>query len=190
MNYAALHPATVAIHAGRGPRTPDAPLNPPLTLASSFHGGKYARQQGAPAWAAFEEAIGALDGGRSVSFASGIAAATAIIETLPAGAAVVGPTDGYAWTRSLLADRAANGRVRLTSVDTADTEATLRACVDADLLWLESPSNPMIEIAELDRRTAHPAAATGGRAADRTGTGPATGRASGRAHGALPGAAR
>ena len=151
MNDVVLHPSTVAIHAGRGPRTPDAPLNPPLTLASNFHGGGYAREQGAPAWEAFEEAIGALDGGRSVSFASGIGAATAIIETLPAAAKVVGPAAGYAWTRSLLEDRAASGRITLTSVDTSDTQTTLRACEDADLLWLESPSNPMIEIAELDR---------------------------------------
>ncbi|CAM3939919.1 PLP-dependent aspartate aminotransferase family protein [Kibdelosporangium persicum] len=147
----ALHPSTVAIHAGRGPRAPGAPLNPPLTLASSFHGGSYAREQGAPAWEAFEEAVGALDGGRSVSFASGIGASTAIIETLPAGAKVVGPAAGYAWTRGLLRERADSGRITLTSVDTSDTEATLEACEDADLLWLESPSNPMIEIAELDR---------------------------------------
>lgn len=151
MNDAALHRSTVAIHAGRGPRTPDAPLNPPLTLASNFHGGKYAREQGGPAWDAFEEAIGALDGGRSVSFASGIGATTAIIETLPAAAKVVGPAAGYAWTRSLLQERAASGRITLTEVDTSDTEATLKACEDADLLWLESPSNPMIEIAELDQ---------------------------------------
>jgi len=151
MNDAVLHPSTVAIHAGRGPRTVDAPLNPPLTLASSFHGGKYAREQGAPAWEAFEEAIGALDGGRSVSFASGMAAATAIVESLPAAAKVVGPAAGYAWTRSLLEDRAAGGRITLTSVDTSDTSATLRACEDADLIWLESPSNPLIEVAELDR---------------------------------------
>lgn len=150
MNDAELHRSTVAIHAGRGPRTPDAPLNPPLTLASSFHGGKYAREQGAPAWDAFEEAIGTLEDGRSVSFASGIAATTAIIETLPAAAKVVGPAAGYAWTRSLLQDKVESGRITLTEVDTSDTDATLQACEDADLLWLESPSNPMIEIAELD----------------------------------------
>jgi len=146
-----MHRATVAIHAGRGPRTPGGPLNPPLTLASSFHGGAYAREQGSQTWEAFEEAIGALDGGRSVSFASGIGSTTAVIETLPIGARVVGPSAGYAWTRSLLAERAAVGRIVLTEVDTSDTEATLRASEGADLLWLESPSNPLIEIAELDR---------------------------------------
>ena len=143
--------STLAIHAGRGPRTRGAPLNPPLVMASSFHGGDYAREEGAPTWAAFEEALGALEGGRSVAFASGTAAAAAILETLPAGARVVGPERGYAWTRSLLAERAATGRIALQTVDTSDTEATLGACEGADLLWLESPSNPLLEVAELDR---------------------------------------
>lgn len=151
MDDAALRRSTVAIHAGRGPRTPGAPLNPALTLASSFHVSGYAREEGTPAWEAFEEAMGALEGGRSVSFGSGVGATAAIIETLPAGAKVVGPVAGYAWTRSLLEERVASGRITLRSVDTSDTEATLRAAADADLLWLESPSNPMIEIAELDR---------------------------------------
>jgi cystathionine gamma-synthase len=120
-------------------------------LASNFHGSAYAREQGSPTWEAFEQAIGALEGGQSVSFASGIAATTAIIETLPAGARVVGPSAGYAWTRSLLGERAAAGRITLEEVDTCDTQATLRASVGADLLWLENPSNPLVAIAELDR---------------------------------------
>lgn len=146
-----LHPSTVAIHAGRADRILGEPLNPPLTLASNFHGGAYAREQGSPAWTPLEEAIGALEGGTSVAFSSGIAAVTAIVETLPAGARVVGPAAGYAWTRKLMAERAQKGRIVLSEVDTTDTEATLAAARGADLLWLESPSNPLIEIAELDR---------------------------------------
>ncbi len=122
-----MHRSTLAIHAGRGPRTPGGPLNPPLVMASSFHGGDYAREQGAPTWEAFEEALGALEGGRAVAFASGTAAAAAILETLPAGARVVGPERGYAWTRSLLAERAATGRIVLQTVDTCDT--------DGDVAW-------------------------------------------------------
>jgi cystathionine gamma-synthase len=145
-----LHRSTVSIHAGRGPRTPGAPINPALTMASNFHGSAYAREQGSPTWAAFEDAIGALEGGQSVAFASGIAATTAIIETLPARARVVGPAAGYAWTRSLFAERVRAGRMTFHEVDTCDTAATLQAAADADLLWLENPSNPMVAIAELD----------------------------------------
>ncbi|MFC5952567.1 trans-sulfuration enzyme family protein [Pseudonocardia lutea] len=146
-----LHPSTLAIHAGRGDRVLGGPLNPPVVLASNFHGGAYAREQGSPAWAALEEAVGTLEGGTATAFASGIGAAAAIMETLPAGAKVVGPAAGYAWTRSLLRERAKKGRIVLSEVDTTDTAATLAAAKDAALLWLESPSNPLIEITELDR---------------------------------------
>ena len=139
-----MHPWTVAVHAGRGD---GAPLNAPLVPASSLRGGAYAREDGSPGWAPFEQAIGALEGGTAVAFASGMGAAAAIVDSLPAGARVVGPERGYAWTRSLLAAR----DVDLVAVDTSDTEATLRACEGAALLWLESPSNPLVEIAELDR---------------------------------------
>jgi cystathionine gamma-synthase len=142
--------STVAIHAGRGPRVDGAPLNAPLVLASSFHGGEYAREEGSPTWEALEEAIGALEGGSCVAFSSGTAGAAAIVETLPAGARVVAPERSYAWTRTLLESRAAVGRIVLKTVDTSDTAATLRAAEGADLLWLESPSNPLLEVAELD----------------------------------------
>ena len=137
-----MHPWTVAVHAGRGEGSA---LNAPLVPASSLRGGAYAREDGSPGWAPFEEAIGALEGGTAVAFASGMGAAAAIVSALPSGARVVGPERGYAWTRSLLA-----GADHIT-VDTSDTEATLRASEGADLLWLESPSNPLLEVAELDR---------------------------------------
>jgi|1186.fasta_scaffold63102_1 cystathionine gamma-synthase len=139
-----MHPWTVAVHAGRGEGSA---LNAPLVPASSLRDGAYAREDGSPGWAPFEQAIGALEGGTAVAFASGMGAAAAIVSALPSGARVVGPERGYAWTRSLLA----GAGVEHVTVDTSDTEATLRACEGADLLWLESPSNPLVEIAELDR---------------------------------------
>jgi cystathionine gamma-synthase len=142
--------STIAIHAGRGPRVAGAPLNAPLVLASSFHGGDYAREEGSPSWEALEEAIGALEGGACVAFSSGTAGAAAIIDILPAGARVVAPERGYAWTRTLLESRAVAGLIELDTVDTSDTAATLAVSAGADLLWLESPSNPLLEVAELD----------------------------------------
>src|SRR3954453_11433895 len=99
-----LHRSTVAVHAGRPPRRAGAPLNAPLVPASNFHEHGYAREEGSPAWEPLEAAIGALEGGECVAFASGMAAISAVIDTLPAGARVVGPAEGYAWTRSLLAE--------------------------------------------------------------------------------------
>jgi cystathionine gamma-synthase len=141
---------TLAIHAGRAARVAGEPLNPPLVPASSFYESGYAREQGSPGWAPFEAAIGALEGGTAIAFGSGMAAIAAVLETLPAGATVVGPAAGYAWTRSLLARCAQAGRIRLLAVDTTDTAATLAACADAALLYVETPSNPLVEIAELD----------------------------------------
>jgi cystathionine gamma-synthase len=141
---------TVAIHAGRGARVAGEPLNPPLVPASSFYESGYAREQGSPGWTPLEAAMGALEGGTAVALASGMAAISAVLETLAPGAKVVGPAAGYAWTRSLLARYAQAGRIALVGVDTGDTEATLAACAGAALLYVETPSNPLVEIAELD----------------------------------------
>ena len=94
----------------------------------------------------------------SVAFASGMAAISAVLETVPSGGRVVGPAAGYAWTRSLLARFAAAGRIELVGVDTTDTAATLAACEGASLLYVETPSNPLVEIAELDALCAAPCA--------------------------------
>jgi cystathionine gamma-synthase len=145
-----LEPETVAIHAGRTARVAGEPLNPPLVPASNFHEAGYAREQGSPGWAPFETAIGALEGGTAIAFASGMAAISAVLETLPPGAKVVGPAAGYAWTRTLLARHAEAGRIALVAADTTDTAATLAACEDAALLYVETPSNPLVRIAELD----------------------------------------
>ena len=77
-----LSPATIAVTAGR-PSAPGAPLNQPIVLASNFRaGGEYTRTHGTDTWAALETAVGALEGGRAIAFASGMAAASAIVYAL------------------------------------------------------------------------------------------------------------
>jgi cystathionine gamma-synthase len=131
---------------------PGAPLNVPPTLASNFilggdHG--YARDQGTPTWEALEELIGGLEAGRSVAFASGMAAVAAVFDQLVAGAAIVLPDNCYQGVASLAEAGAQRGRwsVRRLAVD--DTEGWIRACEIADLIWLESPSNPLLTVADL-----------------------------------------
>ena len=118
--------STLAIHAGRGPRTPGAPLNPPLVLASSFHGGDYAREEGAPTLGGVRGGAGRARGrrGRWRSRAARRRPRRSSRRCRRARA-WSGPERGYAWTRSLLAERAATGRIALQTVDTSDTEATL-----------------------------------------------------------------
>ena len=159
-----LRPETVVVHAGRPAPEPDGPLASPIVLASTYHAGGptgYGRD-GNPTWTAFEQAVGALEGGSALSFASGMAAATTLLETLPVGARVVAPTSAYMGVRTYLRERGEASRLEVVFVDVTDTEATLTAARDAAMLWLESPTNPLIGVADL------PALTAGGRACGAT----------------------
>jgi cystathionine gamma-synthase len=140
------------VAAGRE-RSPGAPLNVPPTFAATYRDGGeigYGRFDN-PTWAAFERTIGALEGGHAVSFASGQAASTAVLTPLAQGATVVLPQDAYTGTRALMSELEQRGALSLRAVDVTDTEAVLAALDGARLLWLESPTNPMLGIAELPR---------------------------------------
>lgn len=152
----ALHPSTVAVTAGRPEHVPDAPLNEPITMASTYVAGgtvEYGRY-GNPTWAAFEEALGALEGGRCLSFATGLAAASTILDLVAQGQTVVAPRHAYNGTVMQLADLESRGRLAARLVDVTDTDAVVAACADASLVWLESPTNPALEIADIPAITA------------------------------------
>ena len=140
---------TIAVHAGR---PSEGPLSPPVVLAANYRTYGYTREDGSPTWAGLETAVAELEGGgESVAFSTGMAAASAVLEPLPVGARVVGPAVGYTGVRMLLRERAAAGRVELVEADMTDTDAVLRECEGAALLWVETPTNPLIGVAELDR---------------------------------------
>ena len=145
-------PETLAVVAGR-PEEPGAPLNTPPTFVSVFRdGGTYGYGRwGNPTWTAFEEALGTLEGGRALAFSSGQAAIAAVLETLPVAATVVLPDSAYLGTRGLLADLASARRLKMLAVDVTDTQAVLAAMAGADLLWLETPTNPLLGIVDLKR---------------------------------------
>lgn len=145
-------PATVAVHAGRPPREADQPLNTPITMASTFVGGgerEYGRW-GNPTWQAFETALGALEGGQALAFSSGLAAVSVVLDLVGNGAKVVAPLHAYNGTIVQLGDLEARGRITTSLVDVTDTAACVAACDDAALVWLESPTNPALEIADIE----------------------------------------
>src|SRR5829696_8923645 len=147
----ALRPETAVISLGRPVAVADGPLNVPITPASALQAGGvsgYARDGHAP-WAALEEVLGALEGGRALTFSSGMAAATAAIGLLPAGAVVVAPAVAYMDVRRSLVRLQEAGRSEVRFVDITDTDAVIAACDGADVLWLESPTNPLLGIADL-----------------------------------------
>jgi cystathionine gamma-synthase len=152
LDLAGVAPATVAVVAGRPPRVPDAPLNPPVTFASTYHAGgdvEYGRY-GNPTWTALETAVGALEGGSVLSYASGLAAVAAVLEVLlPDGGAVVAPRSAYTGTRAQLTALEATGRVQVRPVDPADTAEVMAALDGATVVWLESPTNPLLDVADV-----------------------------------------
>ena len=92
-----LRPATLAVTAGRPPREADQPLNVPITMASTYVATgelEYGRF-GNPTWTAFEDALGALEGGRALAFASGMAAVSAVVDTLQTGQRIAAPDIMY-----------------------------------------------------------------------------------------------
>ncbi len=138
--------------AGRGQADSGQPLNLPPVFASAFHANgshPYARE-GNPTWEAFEEALGALEGGHAIAFSSGMAAIAAALEELPVGARVLVPRGAYFEVRKLLTDRAATGRLRIHAVEATDTRGVIAALAAADLVWLETLTNPMLDVCELD----------------------------------------
>src|SRR3954469_21900853 len=146
-----LRPDTVAVHAGRPAHERNQPLNAPITMASTYVAGgdlEYGRY-GNPTWTAFETALGALEGGRCLSYASGMAAVTSLLDLVALGDKVVVPRHSYNGTLVSLADLELRGRLTTTLVDVTDLDEVVAACEDAALVWFESPTNPALEVADV-----------------------------------------
>ena len=146
-----LHPETSAITAGRPDAAPDAPLNPPIILSSTYHAGGpvgYGRY-GNESWSALEEAISELEGGKTLSFSSGMAAVSAVFSILPIGAPVVASNQGYSGVMGLLNQLHSMGRLEVRFVEITNTEEVIAAMKGAALVWLESPTNPCLDVADL-----------------------------------------
>ncbi|MGF1666418.1 MAG: PLP-dependent transferase, partial [Acidimicrobiia bacterium] len=141
-----LHIDTVLVNVGR-PSGAGEPLNHPIVPASNFAAGGthwYSRSDGTDTVDAFELAMGQLDGGRSVAFGSGMAAVAAVLDQVPIGGRVVIGPDTYHGVSTLLSDGVATGRWTVGILQHDDTAAWVVATAEADMVWLESPSNPRL----------------------------------------------
>lgn len=153
-----LSPATVAVTAGRPARVPGGPVNPAVVLSSTYvstgvpvPGDKLYTRAGTETWEPFEDAIARLEGASQsgVVFGSGMAAIASVLSMVPDGGTVVVPRHAYQVTLGFVDDMAERHRVTVRRVDIADTEASVSAFAGADLVWIESPTNPMLEVADL-----------------------------------------
>jgi cystathionine gamma-synthase len=153
-----IKPESWLVSAGRASE-PGAPLNVPLIPASNFiigRGREYARDDGTPTWEALEAVVGGLEAGKAVAFASGMAAIAAVFDQLAAGAVVVLPDDCYQGVAGLAAAGAERQRWSVQRVAVDNTAGWIRSCGVADLIWLESPSNPLLTVADLEAVCAAP----------------------------------
>lgn len=153
-----LSPATFAVVGGRPGRTPGSPVSPGIELTSTYVQpgdidpdlplyGRYANAT----WAAFEEVVGGLEGapGGAIAFASGMAAGAALFSLVPRDGRLVMGATSYNTMLALARERAEAGDVELVEVDVADTDAVRAALPGAAWLHVESPTNPLIEVADL-----------------------------------------
>lgn len=155
--------STRAVTGGRPDPVPDAPLNEPITLAATYIAGgdlEYGRYAN-PSWTAFEQVLGDLEGGTAVSFASGLAAVAAVLAQLEPGATIVVPRNAYLGVLAQVRLAADRGLLEPVSVDVRDTAEVVAAAEGAALVWLESPTNPALELADIPAivRGAHAAGA-------------------------------
>ena len=150
-----LGPSTRAVHAGLPPAEQGEPLLPGPVFAAPYHlrGAAdsaeygYGRDEN-PTWTHLERAIGELDGGESVVFSSGMAAVAAVVLRLRPGDVLVACGDGYPGIRKLAERELRPAGVEVRLVPT-DTEAVVAAADGATLIWVETPSNPKLDVVEL-----------------------------------------
>jgi cystathionine gamma-lyase len=150
---------TRVIHAGQAPDPSTGAIMPPIYATSTFvqdspgvHKGlDYGRSHNPTRWA-LERCVADLESGvQAYAFASGMAAIATILEVLDHGAHVVAGDDLYGGTYRLFERvRARSAGQRFSFVDLADPGA-LAAAINADtrMVWVESPSNPLLKLADL-----------------------------------------
>jgi len=144
-------PETWAIVGGRPGDEPGSPLNTPMVPSSNYVLGTdriYSRNEATEGWEAFEALVGGLEGGQAVAFASGMAACAAVLGQLPSGAHLVLGDDCYQGVAGIAAAGARDHGWTVERLHATDPRWVQRAA-EADLLWVESPSNPLLDVADV-----------------------------------------
>jgi len=150
---------SLAVHAGTHPDPTTGAIAPPLHLSTTFQHGpagervsdfEYARE-GNPNVSQLEAALAALEhGAAALTFASGMAATDALLSALPDDSHVLIPHDVYHGVRVLGREFLARQGVTLEAVDVTDAAAVARAIKpNTRCIWIETPSNPQLQIADI-----------------------------------------
>lgn len=151
-----------AIHAGQEPDPATGAVIPPVHFSTTFvqdgigslrEGYEYGRS-GNPTRTALEQQLGALEGGRALSFASGLAAEDALLRAvLRPGDEVLLGGDAYGGTYRLIARLLGPWGVRLRTADLTQPETLDAALREGTprVVWVETPSNPLLQITDIAR---------------------------------------
>ncbi len=166
-----IHMETLAVHAGETGEREAGAVMPPIHLSTTFERGAdggypsgfvYARSDN-PNRQALERALTALEGGESAAaFASGMAAIMAVFQSLESGAHLILPDDVYFGTSALARDVFARWGLAVSTADMTDPDTVARLVrPETALIWVETPSNPMLKITDIEAiaRIAHEAGA-------------------------------
>ena len=153
---AALGPSTRAVHAGLPAPAQGEPFLPGPVFAAPFHlrgeveGARFSyHRYSNPTWERLEAALGELEAGEVVAFASGMAAVSAVaLDALGPGDVLVGPSDAYPGIRALAREQLEPNGVEVRLVPT-DAGAIRGAIDGASLVWIESPSNPGLDVVDV-----------------------------------------
>ncbi len=150
---------TLAIHAGQEPDPTSGAVMQPIVLSSTFaqaapgeHKGWDYSRSGNPTRDALERCLAALeDGSRGLAFASGCAATTVLLHTLSPGDHVVCGDDVYGGTFRIFDKVMRPKHIASSRVDMTDL-AAVRAAMkkETKLVWLETPSNPMLKVFDIE----------------------------------------
>ena len=154
-----MHIETVAVHAGRRADPATGAIAPPISLSTTFErapdgeyplGFSYSREDN-PNRRRLEECLAALEGGtEALAFPSGMAAANAIIQALEPGDHIVAPDDVYYGLRKVIGEVFGKWKLEATYVDMTDLNAVNAAVrPNTRLIWVETPSNPLMKITDL-----------------------------------------
>ena len=166
---------TYVVSGGRPAHEHDAPVNPPIILSSTYRGAGtvdtvsdkvYARFAN-PTWEAMEEVVAGLEGGtHGLLFPSGMAAIASILDLVPVGSVILIPKHAYMASITMSKDLQKRGIAEVVRIDLEDTDSVIAAFEDAAartgvtpetvdyaapkvLAWLESPTNPMLEVGDV-----------------------------------------
>lgn len=151
--------SSIIVHAGLEPDPSTGAIAPgfePSTIfrypEEGYHGAPYGySRNNNPGRERLEKAIAALEGGeQAAAFGSGMAAIQAVIQSLGSGMHVIAPIDVYHGTRTLLNDFRDRWGLELSFVDMSTVDEVQKAIKqNTTLIWLESPSNPMLNLCDI-----------------------------------------